>query len=114
MDNKNEITYIEEQSSQTTDTANVDLLSTDGTVLIPSRLPTQTVSLTLLESAPASWLIYRPRPSELIYLAQMGHSDARVCLWLYSRGLGFRIGPHLPYGQSILSRQRNHDDDKFP
>lgn len=35
MDNKNEITYIEEQSSQTTDTANVDLLSTDGTVLIP-------------------------------------------------------------------------------
>ena len=35
MDNKNEITYIEEQSSQTTGTANVDLLSTDGTVLIP-------------------------------------------------------------------------------
>ncbi|KAM0706052.1 hypothetical protein Q7P35_007412 [Cladosporium inversicolor] len=35
MDNKNEITYIEEQSSQTTDTANVNLLSTDGTVLIP-------------------------------------------------------------------------------
>ena len=35
MDNKNEITYIEEQSSQTADTANVDLLSTDGTVLIP-------------------------------------------------------------------------------